>query len=144
MARTAEQLATTLADAAQAVRHYYGSDERDYHELTVVGAGTQPRPAARAAYDEVGRALRAGHSAAAVAVAAGVRQLLIVGLIGDANARAAALVAARHDAQRYQTQVMAALRDEVLAAITDGMSEYRAERVYGVTRATIRDWRGKV
>jgi hypothetical protein len=143
MARTAQQLAGTLADAAQAVRHYYGTDERDHHELTIVGAGTRPRPAARQAYAEVDRALSAGHSAAAIAAAAGVRQLAVVALMGDPEARARALVAARHDAERYHAQVMAVLREEVLAAIAGGMSEYRAERTFGVIRQTIRDWRGK-
>ncbi|HEY9249247.1 MAG TPA: hypothetical protein VIO38_08955 [Rariglobus sp.] len=85
-------------------------------------------------------ALRGGITPAQIAAKAGVRQLLVAQFIDDLAARADALRAARHDAERYQEQVMDALRAEVLAAVAGGTSKAEASRLYGVGRPAIDAW----
>lgn len=149
---TAEKIDQALADAAEAVRHYYATVQAP--DPTAVD---RPSHAERMEHDvraEVQRALRAGHTAAAIASRASLRQLLVARLVDDPQQRAAALVAARHDAQRYEREVAEALRQEARrrwvnvggtlgdpdgASVPRGTKRALADEL-GVTRVTLDDW----
>jgi len=101
--RTAEQIAASLEAAVEAVRDYLGTDREV--------------PAAYAASDRARRAVDIaisvdGVTPAQIAARVGVRQLVIAELVADPRHRAAALAAARHDADRYAGRVMAAMQAE--------------------------------
>jgi hypothetical protein len=101
--RTAEQIEASLAAAVEAVRDYRGTDREV--------------PASYAAGDRARRAVDIaicvdGITPALIAARVGVRQLVVAELVADPRHRAAALVAARHDAERYTGRVMAAMQAE--------------------------------
>lgn len=82
-------------------------------------------------------------SVAQLALATGLRQLLVARLMDNPALRADALASARRDAERYAQDVRDYIRLDTLRAIEDGMSESEAARLYRVDRMTIRAWLGK-
>lgn len=82
-------------------------------------------------------------TSAQVALAAGVRQLMVARLIPDGPARVAALRDARHDADRYRSDVMEQIKVHALADVARGDSEREVAARYGIDRArTLRRWIG--
>lgn len=130
---TPEQAEQARQRAVAAVTRFYSDAETDGHTRRERDAVTHVTDAVRIY----------GVTAAQIALAAGVRQLLVARLITDARERAQALAAARHDAQRYLDQVQETLRRDVVASVHGGMPEAEAARVYGINRMSVRKWTGK-
>jgi hypothetical protein len=133
--RTAEQIADSLESAIEAVRDYLGTDREV--------------PAAYAAGDRARRAVDIaitvdGITPAQIATRAGVRQLLVAGMVRDPQHRARALAAARHDAQRYLDEVVAEMRMEAWRQweAADGQhgAKTRIAANLRVTRTTLDAW----
>lgn len=103
--RSAEDIAEQLHTAAQAVKRLFDS-------TTTTPAVEREQEARR----QVWLARQLDHTTPAqIAAASGVPQLLVARLVDDPDAHAAALVAARHDAERYERQVIEDIRQSALA-----------------------------
>lgn len=130
--RSAAEIAEQLDRAAQAVRAYLGGTGEEREAAKQVWLAHQLD----------------GTSPAHIAQRAGVRQLLVARLVDDDKLRAAALAAARHDAERYQAQVMDAIRVEALVrwrkANQDGDPPRGTKTLIctqlGLTRPTLDGW----
>lgn len=110
-----------------------------------LGATTTSPEAMRAygrAVDAVTEAVtRGGHIHTLITVRVGrCPGLTIVELIADDDARAKALAAERHAAQRYVTQVTNRIREEVLRRVDAGEEVRAVARMYGVNHNSVYAW----
>lgn len=133
--RTAAQIAASLGQAAAALRDHLGVDRQPLDSAASWQRATRAIDIAMAVD---------GITAAQIATAAGVRQLVVAQHITDPRRRAAALAAARHDADRYAEQVRDAMRQEALwrmhEAGGDRGAKARIAADLGITRPTLDTW----
>lgn len=124
--------------AADALRAYHSGPATTSINTTEINAAN--RAARRRVTDAVDDALASGVMVAQIALAAGLRQLLVTEFISSRPARMEALAYAAHDAERYLRQVRDAQRLEAVRAFADDVPKTRIAERLGVTRPTVDNW----
>jgi hypothetical protein len=128
------------ADAARAIRDLFDS-----------AATADPQRLEQEARRRVRLAMLVdGITPARIAAAAGVRQLLVARLVENHTRRIEALIAAKHDAERYHAQVMDDIRHEAIRLWQEATGDGEHEPPRGtksgiaeklqITRVTLDDW----
>lgn len=130
---TAEQQRDAIAKAVEAVRTKNASDVANDPNAY----WNTDEQARRTVTDAV---TIYGTTAAQIATLAGVGQLAIIELIDDNDARADALVQARHDAERYQRDIMERIRGAALRRYYAGEQKIRICERLAITRPSLDAW----
>lgn len=138
-----QQRTARLNAAVQAVRAYLEFDPPHASSLADPRPGHERERLADRAEDAVDAALKAGHTHTEIARCLGVAGLTVIGWIRDPQQHADALKRERYAAERYQAEVMFAIRRDVVRQVSAGgrgVKAAMAELYKPLSRVTIDEW----